>query len=196
MQRSGMIEILLSLVAFMLLAKRTPRRRRMGRYLRGKVALDFDLGALATLDAIAATLEGVVEERTFASSIVATWALADATVVADDGPIIVGVAHGDYTAVEIEEFIENAGSWTEGNLVAQEIAKRKIRIVGVFEMIAAGAQASQTYVLNDGKPIKTKLGWILTTGQSLDIWAYNSGTDTWTTASHVQVYGHVNLFPK
>ncbi len=192
-----MLEILVAAAAMLAMARKpAKRRRRMGRYLRGSVELDFDLGALATKDLIAGPFAGVVEERTFVSSVVATWAIKDLAIVADDGPIIVGIAHGDYTAVEIEEFLENSGSWTEGNLVQQEVAKRKVRVVGTFRAVAAAAEATQTYVLNEGRPIRTKCGWILTTGQTIDAWAYNAGSDAITTGSKVSVYGHANLWPR
>ncbi len=168
----------------------------MGRYIRGAVELDGDLGALATKDLIALPLTAVVEERTFISSIVATWSLKDLAIVADDGPIIVGVSHSDYTAAEVEEFIENAGSWTEGDLVAQEKGGRKVRIVGTFRAIAAAGEAVQTWTLNEGRNIKTKLGWILTTGKTLDFFAYNAGSDAITTGSKLAVYGHANLWPR
>jgi len=67
----------------------------------------------------------VVVESTWISSIKATWALSNFTSVTNVGPIMVGIAHSDYSATEIEEFIENANSWNEGDQVAQEVAKRR-----------------------------------------------------------------------
>jgi len=168
----------------------------MGRYIRGKIEIDGALGALATKSLVAIPTAETASERLYNSSIVATWSLKDLAITVDDGPILVGLAHGDYTAAEIEEVLENAGSWDEGNLVQQEVARRKVRIVGSFRATAAGAEAVQTYVLNQGRPIRTKTGWILTTGKPIDFWAYNMGSGSLTTGANLHIYGHANLWPR
>ncbi len=191
-----MLEILVVMaVLAIMMAKRNPRKRRsMGRYIRGKIEIDGALGALATKDLIAVPTSETTSERMWLSSVVATWSLKDLASVVDDGPIIVGLAHGDYSAAEIEEFLENTGSWAEGSLQAQEVAKRKIRIVGTFQQQQGDVVATQ--VLNDGKEIRTKCNWILTTGKAIDFWAYNAGADAITTGSNLHVYGHANLWPR
>ncbi len=185
---STLILILLPIFA----AKRRGSGRRR-RYLRGNVEESLALSTLANNTLVLATFSGAVIERTLVSSIVGTWSLKDLTEVVSDGPVIVGLAHSDYTAAEIEAVIENTGSWSEGDLVAQEIAKRKIRIVGTFEEL--GGDIS-TAVLNDGVPIKTKLNWILTTGQTLDMWAYNAGSGGLTGTAQLHCFGHANLWPQ
>ncbi len=166
----------------------------MGRYLRGSVDETLTLGTLAGKDAIAQAFGDTVNERTYVSSIVARYSLAAFTKSTADGPILCGIAHSDYTAAEIEEWIENSDSWDEGNLVQQEIATRKIRQVGVFDNPIDEASVS---VLNDGKPITTKLGFILNQGQTLQVWGYNMGTGALgTTSPLVLVFGHANLWPR
>ncbi len=128
------------------------------------------------------------------SSIKGAWSLSEFSNNAGDGPITVGIAHSDYTSAEIEEFIENAGSWDEGDLVQQEVAKRKIRIVGTFDKGDLGTV--DTAVLNDGKALTTKLGWILNAGQTCSIWVYNNGSSPLdTTDPQLFVKGHANLWP-
>ncbi len=135
-----------------------------------------------------------VNERTFVSSVVATYAISDWTPLAGVGPIIVGVAHGDYSSAEIEQWIENSGSWNEGDKVNQEIAKRQIRQIGVLKTPALVTLDSN---LNDGKPMKTKLNWILNQGQTLDYWVYNSGDVAFaTTDPDLTIVGHANLWPQ
>lgn len=120
--------------------------------------------------------------------------MSDFTIGAGIGPFLVGIAHSDYTAAEVEAWIEQTQSWNEGDLIGQEIAKRKIRIVGTFHNFG---DAATTFTLNDGKPIATKLGWILIQSQQLSLWAYNLGTAAVaTTVPTVNVQGHVNLFPQ
>ncbi len=170
------------------------RRRRMGRYIRGAVDEEMAIGTLAAKDVISTGFDQTVVERTLVSSIVATYSLKNVTPSATAGPLLVGVAHSDYTAAEIEEFVENTLSWAEQDQIGQEIAKRKIRRVGIFENRGGVEEAS---VLNQGRPVKTKLNWILTTGQGLQSWAYNMGTLAYaTTDPSVDIQGHVNLWPR
>ncbi len=184
------------LIAMLAMAKKSPkRRRRMGRYLRGKIEEDNDLGALAAKDVTIFSTE-LVTENTWLSSIRSTWSLKDLAVVTDDGPVIVGVAHTDYSAAEIEAFLESTGTWDVGNLITQELAKRKIRIVGTFELGLAAGETQHTATLNDGRPIHTKCGWMLNTGQGLTVWIYNAGASALTAGSALHNYGHANLWPR
>ncbi len=167
----------------------------MGRYIKGNVQNTLDLGTLAAKTLISVQMGQTVEERTLISSIECTWSLADLTDAIGVGPIAFGVAHSDYTDAEIEQVLELTGTWKEGDLIAQEVAKRKVRRIGTFQSSVADSQGDS--VVNDGKPIKTRLNWILTTGQTLSIWAYNEGdAAVATTDPDLTVLGHVNLFPK
>ena len=78
-------------------------------------------------------------------------------------------------------------------MVGQEVARRRIREVGIFE---SSDLAKQIRTLNDGKAIHTKCGWLLTTGQGLRMWAYNMGQSAiGMTDPAVNVSGHCNLWP-
>ncbi len=166
----------------------------MGKYIKGAIDEDLGLGTLASKTAVEASFDETVNERTRVSSIVATWDMNNFTPGAGIGPILVGVAQNDYTQAEIEEFLETTGSWNEGDLVAQEVAGRKIRRIGVFEI---PDDAGDAVTLNDGKPIKTKLNWIMLQGQTLNLWAYNLGSNPIaTTAPNVHASGHANLWPQ
>ncbi len=165
----------------------------MGRYVRGNIDLRFALGTLGSATAILAALSAV-NERTLVTSIVAQWTVSEFTVAVGDGPIAVGVAHSDYSLVEIEEYLEQTDSWDEGNKVAQEVGKRQIRRIGTISPkdISLGSTT-----INDGKAIKTKLNWILNQGQTVNVWAYNGGGSALATADpDVIVWGYANLFPK
>ncbi len=166
----------------------------MGRYIRGDMDEQLALGTLAAKDVVKGDFDQTVNERTLVSSVIATWSLSEFTKSTGDGPILVGIAHSDYTAAEIEEFIENAGSWNEGDLVNQEVGQRKIRRVGIF---STPDDEAQTVTLNDGTPIRTKLNWILLQGQTLSHWAYNLGTGALgTTSPTLNTQGHANLWPR
>lgn len=145
------------------------------KYSRGFKAVRFfdslSLGTLANEDVVGGDMIGgqqVIDDM-WLYSIRSNWTVDDLTV--GQGPIIVGVAHGDYTDAEIEEWIEANASISQQNLVENEQARRKIRQVGVF----SGAAVAES--LNDGKPIKTKLGFVLQSGETLRMWAYNFSGD-------------------
>lgn len=162
-------------------------RRRGKRLIKGNVDESLTVGALANNTLISQNYGDVVQERTWIMSQEATWTLRDGTAL--EGGVVVGVAHSDYTSAEIEEFIENTGSWDEGDLVNQEVGRRKIRIVGAFPAIA------QDQVLNEGKTIKTKLGFILNQGDTLKLFAYNRSGATLTTGSIVLINGWAWMRP-
>ncbi len=180
------------LVILIALAK--PRRgRRFGRYIKGNIDLDFALGTLAPQDVLIGSTQDQVNGRTLVSSVVATYTLSGYTVTDNVGPIMMGIAHPDYADAEIEAWIENATGWDEGDKISQEIAKRLIRRIGMFTpQVSLGAET-----LNEGRPIKTKLNWILNQGTGLKFWVYNHGTvAVGTTDPDVHVDGHANLWPR
>ncbi len=165
----------------------------MGKYIRGSVDEDLQLGTLASKTLVAQAFDETVIERTLISSIVATWTLDG--MVAGQGPILFGVAHSDYTAAQIEAVIENTGSWNEGSKVDQEVSKRLIRVIGT--MVGTEGSGTVDTKWNNGNPVKTKLNWILTTGQTLDMWAYNlSGVALSTADPALRASGHANLWPR
>ncbi len=174
--------------------RRRGGRRASGRYIKGNVDENLALDTLAGRTLIGAAFDEVVVERTLISSLVATYSLADFTNAAGDGPITVGIAHNDYSDAEIEEVIESVTSWDEGDLVGKEVANRKVRKIGTFQSDEVGVLGID--VLNDGMPIKSKLNWILTTGDTLRLWAYNEGTSALATGSTIKCQGHANLWPR
>ncbi len=192
-----MLEILVIAIVLVTLAAKKGRRRRgrsMGKYMRGSIDEEFSLGTLAAKTLASTLFDEVVTETTLVSSIVATWALANVTPIANQGPVLVGVAHSDYTDPEIEEFIEATGSWSPADMIQQEISKRKIRRIGIF-ILFVEATPLTINTLNNGRPIKTKLNWTLNTGQTLRLWAYNLGSAAFaTTTPNVDAQGHANLW--
>ncbi len=176
------------------MGKKNPKRR-FRKYLKGSLNEQLSLGTLAGKTLSSAVSAGVLLEKAWLSSVKATWAVSEWTPSAEDGPILCGVAHSDYTSAEIEAWIENeAGSWSESDMVQQEIARRRIRRVGVFQTLVSGS--SHAWTMNDGRPIHTKCGWQLRTGQGVRMWVYNMGTGAFeTTDPNVFVEGHANLWP-
>ena len=166
----------------------------MGKYLKGNINENMALDTLAGLAILVGTFDETVNERTLISSIEMIISVTGQTSSDEnDGPILVGVAHSDYSAAEIEAVIENLGSWNEGDLVNQETAKRWVRKLTTIQWPVG---TDQSFVANDGKPIKAKLNWTLLQGQGLSMFAYNQGTSALLTGSEIFMEGHANLWPK
>ncbi len=160
-----------------------PKRR--GRRYKGYRKLPFNTdvvgGTLSADDVTITVIATVLTEERRVLSVEASWALTG--LAATDGPLVVGIAHSDYSAAEIEESLEAAGSWDEGDKVAQEQAKRLVRQVGIL--------TEEETALNDGQPVKTRLNWRIATGDTLQFWLWNRGIQL-TTGALVKVSGHLH----
>ncbi len=100
-----------------------------------------------------------------------------------EGPIIVGIAHGDYTVAEVQENLGLTGMEDPNDMVAKEQGYRKVRSAGDF----SGLNTDE--VLNDGKPIRTTGKFMITTGGTLQFWAWNRSGATLTTGSAISIAG-------
>ncbi len=182
-----MILIFITLIAMLAMA-RSPRRRRRWTANMQNVNT-FSLLALlttATSTLISADLLPPGDNEFRLLSIKGLWAIRDLTV--GQGPIMIGVAHSDYSNVEIEEYLENEAQLTRGDMIAtREIAKRLVRRIGHF----SGGAAEET--LNDGKPIKTRLNWPMAEGITLKIWAYNQSGAILATGAEVVFSGNLTI---
>ncbi len=160
-----------------------PKRR--GRRYKGYRKLPFNTdvagGTVAEDDVTVTVIATVLTEERRILSIEASYAMEG--LASTDGPIVYGVAHSDYTAAEIEESLEAAGSWDEGDLVAQERAKRLVRQIGVF--------TDEETALNDGQPFKTRLNWRIAMGDTLQFWLWNRGIQL-TTGMEIKASGHLH----
>lgn len=170
------------------------RKRRFRPYLKGQIQNSLALSTLGGRAAVSGDVTDTVTEKAWLSSVKATWSLAKFIAGTDDGPIQIGLAHSDYTTAEILEWINQTASWDQGDRIGQEIAKRQIRRVGVFDT-PPDLGVADTVVLNDGKPITTKCGWQLKTAESVKIWAFNQGSSAIATGAVVLSNGHANLWP-
>ncbi len=140
-----------------------------GRKYKGYRKLPFTVttagGTVAADDVTSQVLTEILTEERRVLSVESTYAMRG--LAAGDGPADYGVAHSDYTAAEIEECLEAANAWDEGDKVAQEQANRLVRQIGIF--------TEEETALNDGQPIKTRLNWRLATGDTLQFWIRNRG---------------------
>jgi len=159
----------------------------MKKYQRIQVSSAVPLGALASNTVVAGVMTADTAIDTGrVTSLDAAWDLEAHT--AGEGPIAVGVAHSDYSAAEILEYLTLATGFDRGDKIAQERQGRRIRRVGVF----GGGLADIS--LNDGVPIKIKLNWVLTEGDTVQSWALNLDAATLTTGTFLNIQGHLNFF--
>ncbi len=170
----------------------TKRKYKPVRREWRQIPIDFtlSLSTLADNDLIAGTLTNNAIDSMRITSLEGTWTYEGAT--ASEGPVTTGVAHGDYTAAEIEEWYEAIGAMNRSDKVAAEQANRLCRRIGTFAALQTGAE-----ILNDGKPIKTKLNWIISPGLNIQAWAHNDSGAALTTGAvvHFQGVAHGYFYP-
>ncbi len=162
--------------------KRGRKNRKGYRYLPANDQLVA--GTPASNTVVSANWPTTVDEDTYMISTDLTWAKSGGT--PGEGPLYVGLAYSDYTQTEIEEALEATASWDKSDKIAAERRKRLVRSVGVF------AGVTQDEVLNDGKPIHTKLAFVCESGVTLQTWLWNKINGTLTTGVFVELTGGVH----
>ncbi len=118
-------------------------------------------------------------------SIKANWSIADIGASIDD-TFQFGVAHSDYSAAEIEECLESQAAIDPGNKTELERSNRLVRTIGVITgdgVITAGIR------FNQGRPVKTKLNWLMTIGDTLSVWVRNGSGTVYTTGAKISTIG-------
>ncbi len=176
-----MLEVILLITMLSLMAKHGGRKG--GRYSLRKVSITpfLTLGALVSGVAVVSGLTGTSDAQYRLISANVSWSIHNNTI--GQGPISVGYAFGDYTVTEIKEQIESTASISPGNKVLGEQSNRWVRKIGQF----SGATVNE--VLNDGKPIKTRLNWAVQIGSVVNAFAYNNDTGNLATGSLVGLQG-------
>ncbi len=174
------------------MGKHRGRRRNFAKYINGAIDLNSALSTLGPKAIASKDVSRTVVDTARISSVRCTHTLSGFTPIENAGPVVVGVAHSDYTGTEIEAYLESASSWDFGDKIAKEIRSRLIRIIGVFDTPQDAAKSAQ---LNEGRPITTKLNWLLAEGDTLQFWAYNSGPAAFaTTDPNYHVTGKANIW--
>ena len=167
------------------MAKKGKGRRRGKRLIVGRYDHSLDVSSLAVDALVSSSIAAAVEERSYVISMDVVASIGGG---ASGQTLVIGVAHGDYTNAEIEEWYENSGSWDEGSLPDQEKSRRKCRQIGMFS-------SSADQRIEQGENIRVKLGWILNQGEQLTFWGYNTGTTSMSSTTFVTFVGQVYLRP-
>ncbi len=164
------------------------KHKRRSRLFVPRIKESLSVGALAASDLISTNFTATVDRPYWLASIDVITTTHSFT--AGEAPIIVGVAHNDYSAAEIEEWIEATASWSSIDKVEQEQARRKCRMICAFH---GGLSADR---FKDGAVVRIKCGWIQEAGTTLALWAFNEGAVTLTTGGVVEITGKAYLSPR
>ncbi len=166
--------------------RKTTQRTR--KRTKDFVAIPFRIAglALATLGdgtvLIQNALGGNFGEDFFFISADILWSILGLT--ATEGPIAVGITHGDLTVGEVAEALD-AELLTPDNIIQNERNRRPVRRSGVFD----GLNSNQS--LNDGKMIRTKGKFSVGNDHFLGLWVRNLSGGTLTTGAKLQAQGTI-----
>lgn len=163
-------------------------RRRTFSLRKVRIATSPAIGAIATEDVESVPITAAVADKLRLISFDASYTWIDVG-ASGDGALEFGLAHSDYTAAEVEQCLEAAGSIDLGDKVAQEQANRLVRRVGTISQTIAGAGEEKAY--NEGRPVKTKLNWLLSEGDTLNVWFRNGSGTVYSSGSSMAILGNL-----
>ncbi len=165
-----------------------PKKSNRRRYNLRKVTVNSKsaAGALATGAVASNQVINAAVNSYRLISVDASYSWTDIVAAVDDGCVF-GLAHGDYSAAEIEECLESFASIDPGLKIEQERSRRLVRSIGTIQGSHDSANSGAAF--NDGRRVKTRLNWLITPGQQLQLWIRNASGVVWTTGSSVSIAG-------
>ncbi len=99
-----------------------------------------------------------------------------------EGPLQVGVAHGDLTVTEIKECIESDNS-DPNNIIQKERSRRPVRTVGYLR------QDVDPALIGDGQMQRVRCKFMVGDGKAINVWASNRSGAALTTGTVVHIDG-------
>lgn len=167
------------------MAKKRGARRHQQNIRRVLIQTVAPLLTLGSKVALVAPLFAASDSEYLLMNMNITWSWT--AITAQNGPISCGVAADGYTAAQVEECLEAITNISLGNKIAQEQANRIVRQVGTLspDVVTTGTKA----VLNDGKPVYTKLNWKVPIGDVPQVYVYNQASVALDTGSSVLLQG-------
>lgn len=163
--------------------KHKGKRRNYNKFVAIPFQSTITLGTLADQTALLSSLLGAeLAEDLFVLSIDGEWSVRQNAL--DDGPVSVGFCHNDYDVAEIAENLTIEIS-DPGNKIAQERSRRLIRKAGTFSMATVGQS------LANGRPIRTKMKFLIDNGHGPGMWAFNHSGSGLTTGGVIHCWGTI-----
>ncbi len=147
---------------------------------RVRIASQSAAGALASNDVASNAITNAAADKLRFISLIASYDVEGGT--SGEGPLNFGIAHSDYTAAEIEECLEAVGGINLGDKIAREQSNRLVRMIGTIDIDNAEN-------FNDGKPVKTRLNWLMSAGDQLQLWILNKDANTISAGAVITVDG-------
>ncbi len=184
-----MLEILvLAIVVFAGFRRGYGKRsyHRNYRLRRVTLATQSAAGALDSGAVVTNAVTAAATETYRLISVNASYSWAEIAAQIDDACTF-GFAHSDYTATEVDECLEATGSIDKGDKIAQEQANRLVRYVGTIGGDTGAVTSNLPF--NNGRRLKTRLNWLMSTGDTLNLWIRNASGVIWTTGSRVTIAG-------
>ncbi len=157
------------------------RRGRKRRLVYIPVSGNLGLTTLGDQSLRAGALHTAFTEDFFCVYTKFTWGLEDLTL--GETPITVGLAHNDYSELEISEALSVEVLGPE-DLIETERSRRKVRQVGQFNDSSLTEQK-----IGDGEAVYTTCKFLISDGQAMSLWALNQSGATLTTGSRIRVDG-------
>ncbi len=162
--------------------KRTSRKRRFNPANQVLPVEDESvLGTLANVTVLRSGLTNLSDDFWFQA--------ADLSFTMDDhtggeGPLVVGIAHGDLSVVEIKECLE-AKPTNRGDIVTREQARRPVRVLGQFD---GGAASEKLY---DGQLRRYPVKMYVAEGVELNMFTFNRSGGALTTGTRIITEGYL-----
>ncbi len=172
--------------------KKYPKKRRFN-LRKVRIESGLGIGALAASDVTSSALTATSANAYRVTSVKCSYTIVDLA-AAIDGAFQFGIAHSDYTPAEIEECIEATGAIDIGNKVEQERANRLVREIGTISPEGTPLVAGEISY-NDGRPVKTKLNWMIGIGDTLVMYVRNGSGAVYTTGSTLKSKGEMWVTP-
>ncbi len=178
-----MIPIILLFTTLMVMAMaRKGAKRRYSRLVVLKFDVQISLGTLADNAALLTSIISSFTTAFWCTSADVYWAIDGHTT--PEGPLIVGLCHGAYTAAQVVEALDASPNGPD-DVIAIEQGRRKVRRSGQF------AGTLDPEVLNNGKAIRTKCRWTTGIAEDFELFVVNRHGAPLTTGGQVHARGQL-----
>ncbi len=161
--------------------KGSRKRASTARFQVIKFNANLALTTLGSTTVLTQVLSALSQDF-YAVSADCRWAIRGLT--AGEGPLVVGYANSDLSVTEIAEGLDASPS-SESDIIARERTRRPVRSAGTFSGVATEE------VLNNGKPIRTKLKFNLANSLEVNAWIRNESGAVLTTGAVLEMQGKI-----